>query len=271
MTASSDRARLSASEARRLFRTGGYRGPTSGFAAGFCQANLLVLPAAAADEFERYCRLNPAPCPLIERLAPGDPVPRRAAPAADLRVDLPRYRRFDRAGWRDCLDLTGDWPNDAVAFLLGCSFTAEEALVRAGVPLRHVEEGRNVSMYRTTRATLPAGPFAGPLVVSMRPVPAERVPEVFALTEPYRAAHGAPVHHGDPAVLGVGDLSRPEWGDPVSVRPGEVPVFWACGVTSQVAVVGALASGAIPWAISHVPGHMFITDLPSSAARIDSP
>lgn len=258
----------SAAEVRRRCRSGTWRGPTSGLAVGHCQANVLIIPAAAADEFERFCRANPGPCPLIERLAPGDPVPRRSAPGADLRTDLPRYRRHDASGWRECFDLTGDWPNDAVGFLLGCSFTAEEALLGAGIPVRHLEEGRNVPMYRTDRDTVAAGPFGGPLVVSMRPVDRGRVAEAVELTAPYRAAHGAPVQWGDPARLGIADLSRPEWGDPVTVRSGEVPVFWACGVTSQVAVARALASGAVPWAISHAPGHMFVTDLPSSSAKL---
>lgn len=253
-------------EVRASIRAGDWTGPTSGLASGFCQANLLVLPLAVADQFERFCRLNPGPCPLIERLPPGDPAPARSAPGADLRTDLPRYRRHGPGGFEEALDLTAWWRDDAVAFLLGCSFTFEEALVRAGLPLRHQEEGRNVSMYRTSRPTAPAGPFEGPLVVSMRPIPEGRVAEAATVSAPYLSAHGAPVHHGDPAGLGIGDLGRPEWGDPVTIRAGEVPVFWACGVTSQVAVERALGSGAVPWAISHAPGHMFITDLPTSTA-----
>lgn len=262
-----ERSRWSPAEARDRIRSGGFRGPTSGLATGACQANLLVLPAAAADDFEAYCRANPAPCPLIERLAPGDPTPRGSAPAADLRTDLPAYRRYDRSGMTPLTDLWGGWPADAVSFLLGCSFTAEAGLLAAGIPVRHLQLGRNVAMYRTSVATTAAGPFAGPLVVSMRPIPAGRVADAIAATAPFRAAHGAPVHTGDPAALGIADLSRPDYGDPVPVEPGEVPVFWACGVTSQAAVLGALASGAIGWAISHEPGHMFITDLPLAAAR----
>ena len=251
---------------RALIRAGEWTGPTTGLAPGYCQANLLVLPEAVADDFERFCQANPGPCPLMERLAPGNPTPVHSAPDADLRTDLPRYRRYDRIGFVEATDMTAWWRDDAVAFLMGCSFTFEEALIRAGLRLRHQEEGRNVSMYRTTRLTTPAGPFEGPLVVSMRPFPASEVAKVVALTAPFQLAHGAPVHCGDPAELGISDLARPEWGDAVTVRPGEVPVFWACGVTSQVAVEEALRTGACSWAVSHAPGHMFITDLPTGTA-----
>ena len=252
---------------RAAIRGGEWTGPTTGLAAGYCQANLLVLPAAVADDFEHFCALNPGPCPLIERLAPGASAPARSAPRADLRTDLPRYRRHGAGRFEESTDATGWWRDDAVAFLMGCSFTFEEALVGAGLPLRHQDEGRNVSMYRTGRPTAAAGPFQGPLVVSMRPFPEARVAEVVDLTAPYRSAHGAPVHCGDAADLGIADLARPEWGDPVTIRAGEVPVFWACGVTSQVAVERALETGACSWALSHAPGHMFITDLPVSTAR----
>lgn len=251
---------------RARFRSRELTGPTSGLAPGYCQANLLVIPAAVADRFEEFCRLNVAPCPLIERLPTGDPVPHASAAAADVRTDLPRYHRRDAHGHREALDMTSWWQDTATGFLLGCSFTFEAALSCVGLPLRHLEENRNVPMYRTNRATVPAGPFAGPLVVSMRPIPRARVADAIALSAPFRSAHGAPVHHGDPSALGIGDIGRPDWGDPVSIGEDEVPVFWACGVTSQVAVEGALEAGAIPWAVSHAPGHMFITDLPTEAA-----
>jgi uncharacterized protein YcsI (UPF0317 family) len=251
---------------RTRFRNRELTGPTSGLAPGYCQANLLVIPAGVADAFEEFCRLNVAPCPLIERLATGDPVPHASAAAADIRTDLPRYRRHDADDIEDALDMTAWWREDAVGFLLGCSFTFEEALSRAGLPLRHQAEGRNVPMYRTNRATVAAGPFSGPLVVSMRPMPRARMADVIALSAPFRSAHGAPVHHGDPSALGVRDIGRPDWGDPVTIGEDEVPAFWACGVTSQVAVEGALRDGTLAWAVSHAPGHMFITDLPTGAA-----
>jgi len=253
---------LSPQDARLRFREGALAGPTTGFAPGYLQANLVILPAVAADAFEDYCARNPRPCPLLERLAPGDPEPRHTAPGADIRRDLPRYRRYLRGGaLEEITEISSLWTEDAVGFLLGCSFSFEEALARAGLKPRHQEQGRNVSMYRTNRVTAPAGPFAGPLVVSMRPMPADRVGEVYDITARFVLAHGAPVYHGDPAGLGIADLDRPEWGEACTIHSGEVPVFWACGVTSQVAVTHALEQGAISWAIGHAPGHMFITDL----------
>ena len=255
---------------RDLCRTGAHTGPTAGYAAGFCQANLVVVPAQVADQFERYCRENPRPCPLIERTETGDPEPRRSAPGADLRTDLPRYRYFRAAGViSEITDIVELWSDDAVGFLLGCSFTFEEAMTRAGFVPRHVEQGTNVPMYRTNRPTVPADPFRAPLVVSMRPVAPASVDEVVSITAPFVQAHGAPVHRGDPAGLGIADLGRPDFGDSVSMRADEVPLFWACGVTSQLAVLQAVDRGVVPWAISHAPGHMFITDLPASAARFE--
>lgn len=251
-------ATLSGAGARALIRAGGWRRPTAALAAGWVQANLVVLPAAEAGAFLRFCRLNPRPCPLLDVTAPGSPEPARIAPGADLRVDLPRYRIYRRGQLADETDsLLSLWRRDFVAFLLGCSFTFDAALQRAGVPVRHLDQGCNVPMYRTNRATAPAGPFHGPLVVSMRPVPEQRVEEVAALTGALPLAHGAPVHAGDPAALGIGDLGRPDYGDAVRIDAGEVPVFWACGVTPQAA---AQAAG-IDLMLTHAPGHMFISDL----------
>ncbi|MCW8141443.1 MAG: putative hydro-lyase [Planctomycetota bacterium] len=249
-------------EARRLFREGRWRGPTAGIAMRHVQANLVVLPADLADAFEAYCRKNPQPCPLLERLPRGFPRTRVLAAGADLRRDLPRYRIHEgrQAAWRDVDDLTAPWEPDDVAFLLGCSFSLEQALVAAGLPVRHVEEGRNVPMYLTRRETVAVPPFGGRLVVSMRPLPADLVPRAVEATAAYRFCHGAPVHAGDPAALGIRDLARPEWGDAVTIRPGEVPVFWACGVTSQVALQDALRRGDLDRALTHAPGHMFVGD-----------
>jgi uncharacterized protein YcsI (UPF0317 family) len=188
----------------------------------------------------------------------GAPEAAHVAPGSDLRTDLPRYRVYRRgelAGEAD--DLTALWRDDFVAFLLGCSFTFEAALARAGVPLRHQQCGCNVPMYRTDRACVPAGPFAGPLVVSMRPIPAELVSRAVQVTARYPRAHGAPVHIGDPAQLGIRDLAAPDYGDPVPLAAGEVPVFWACGVTPQAVAVAA----KIDLMLTHAPGHMFVTDL----------
>lgn len=248
-------------EVREACRRGLWRAPTAGLAPGYLQANLVVLPLSLAFDFMRFCQRNPGPCPLIEVLDPGDPEPRLSAPGADVRTDLPRYRVYrDGALTGEADHILDLWRDDAVAFLLGCSFSFDAALAAAGIPVRHVELGVNVPMYRTRVECVPAGPFRGPLVVSMRPVPAGLVPRAVEVTARLPHAHGAPVHVGAPEALGIADLGRPDWGAPVPVLPGEVPVFWACGVTPQAA---ALASG-VPLMIAHAPGHMFVTDLPAA-------
>jgi uncharacterized protein YcsI (UPF0317 family) len=247
-------------EAQRLraeIRGGRLTGPTAGLTHGVAQANLVVLPADAAVDFHRFCLANPKPCPLLEVTGPGDPVPHLLAPTADLRTDLPRYRVFRNGELaEERTDIKDLWREDLVAFLIGCSFTFERALLDAGVPVRHLELSRNVPMYRTTRMVVPAGRFQGPLVVSMRPIPVSLVSTAIAVTEAYPHMHGAPVHVGDPTALGIQDLSAPDYGDAVPIEEGEVPVFWACGVTPQAV---ALAS-KVPLMITHSPGHMFITD-----------
>jgi uncharacterized protein YcsI (UPF0317 family) len=222
------------------------------------QANLVVLPAALAADFERFCELNPRSCPLLDVTAPGSSEPTRVAPGADLRVDVPRYRVYRDGALADEVDdLLGQWREDLVGFLLGCSFTFEAAMERAGIPMRHLEIGATVPMYRTNRQVVPAGPFRGPLVVTMRPIPAHLVDLAIAVTARYSRAHGAPVHVGDPADLGIADLDRPDWATAVPLQPGDVPVFWACGVTPQVAV----AEAGVELMLTHAPAHMFVTDL----------
>ena len=254
---------LAPAAARARFRAG-VRAPTAGWAAGYAQANLIVLPQDVAGEFALFARRNPGPCPVLATTQPGHPVT-QLAPGADLRTDLPAYR-FWKHG--QCVaepsDITGYWRDDLVAFLTGCSFTFERALLAAGVPVRHLEQGTNVPMFVTGRPCQPAGRFAGPLVVSMRPVPAGLVDTAAAVTARYPAAHGAPVHAGDPGVLGITDLSRPDFGDPVTFQAGDVPVFWACGVTPQA----ALAAARLPFAITHAPGHMLITDVADTDLRL---
>jgi len=243
--------------AREQIRSGAWCGPTSSLAPGFVQANLVVLPSALADAFERFCRANAPALPLIERTAVGDPVPRRTTPTADLRVDLPLYCVYEDGRLvSEPLDLIGRWDDDSVGFLIGCSFTFDSLLTAAGVRLRHRERGGNIPMYVTRRIARPVGLFGGPIVVSMRPVPAADIDRVIHLTAPLRLAHGAPLHVGDPRALGVEDLTRPDYGDPVPVGPGEIPVFWGCGVTAQAVAVAA----RVPRMITHAPGHMFITD-----------
>jgi len=250
-------------DARMLFRAG-LRVPTAGWAPGHVQANLVAVPRNLAFHLVRFAERNPRPCPLLETTEPGT-ANSVLAPGADLRTDVPAYRV-----WRDgeCLvettDVTRYWRDDLVTLLIGCSFTFEQALLRAGVPIRHLEQGRNVPMFRTNVQCSPAGPLAGPMVVSMRPVPAPLVETAIQVTSRYPAAHGAPVHVGDPTALGIADLSRPDFGDPVTTADDDVPVFWACGVTAQAVVMASRPA----FAIFHAPGHMFVTDVPDKTYEI---
>lgn len=262
---SSAKATMTPADVRLACRSGQIDEPTSGYATAYAQANLVVLPREQAEDFRRFCERNPKPCPLLDVTAPGSPEPVNVAPGADLRTDLPKYQVY-RHG--ELVETRGDvrdlWRDDLVAFLLGCSYTFEGPLLAAGVPVRHQAAGRNVPMYRTNRACEPAGPFAGPLVVSCRPIPSELVERAVEVTGRYPAVHGAPVHVGDPAALGIADFQRPEWGDPPVVEEGDVPVFWACGVTPQA----ALMASRPPFAITHAPGHMFITDVADQVYRL---
>ncbi len=252
---------LELEEYRLRVREGLETGVTAGVAPGRVQANLVILKGDLAFDFLRFCQRNPKPCPVLDVTDPGDPVPRLVAPEADLRTDLPRYRIYERGELVDeVTDVRHLWTKDMVAFLLGCSFTFERALLEAGIPVRHQECGCNVPMYRSNIQCVPAGAFRGPMVVSMRPIPASQVARAVQVTSRFPAAHGAPVHVGDPVAIGIEDLARPEYGDAVEVREGEVPVFWACGVTPQAVA----ASARPPLMITHSPGHMFITDLRDS-------
>ena len=249
---------LTPAEIRHKIRGGDWRVPTSGLAPGFAQTNLVVVPRDLAYDFLVFCQRNPKSCPLVDVTDAGSPEPAYAAPGADLRVDLPKYRVY-RRGVLDAedLDIRRHWRPDLVAFLLGCSFTFEHAMRQAGLPVRHMDDGRNASMYVTSIACRPAGVFRGPTVVSMRPLPSAAVPRAVLVTGRYTRAHGAPLHVGDPAAIGIRDLTHPEFGDPPRIEAGEVPVFWACGVTPQ-----AVAQAAkVDLMITHAPGHMFITDL----------
>jgi uncharacterized protein YcsI (UPF0317 family) len=244
--------------ARAWIRSGRWREPTAPLAPGYLQANLVILPRVWADDFRLFCRRNPKPCPLLDVTEFGRAQPDPALAAdADLRTDLPRYRIYrDGRLAAEVNDLTELWQPDFVSFLLGCSFTFEAALVAAGIPVRHLERDSNVPMYRTDIPCRPAGSFAGPLVVSMRPIPESLVPRAVAITARFPDAHGAPVHVGDPSAIGIAALGCPDYGDPVPIHPGDIPVFWACGVTAQ----SVAQSGRIPYMITHAPGYMFVTD-----------
>jgi len=246
-------------ELRGLIRKGQLNASTTaGLAPGYVQANLVVLPKAQAFDFLLFCQRNPKPCPLIEVVEPGATEPAITAPDADVRTDIPRYRvHRDGVLTKEVEDIREEWRDDLVTFLLGCSFTFESALISAGISLRHIDEGKNVSMYITNIATVPAGQFSGPTVVSMRPIPREKVVKAVQVTSRFPSAHGAPLHIGDPEAIGVRDLSRPDYGSATTIKEGEVPVFWACGVTSQAVAMQSKP----PLMITHAPGHMLITDM----------
>ncbi len=249
---------LSPRDLRRLMRSGEWRTPTAGLAPGFAQANLVVVPRETAYDFLLFCQRNPKPCPLIDVTDPGSAEPAYAAPGADLRTDLPKYRIYRHGKVEEeVTEITRHWRPDFVAFLLGCSFTFEGAMQRAGLPVRHIEDGRNASMYITSMACRPAGALHGPVVVSMRPVPREGVPRAVLVTGRYPRAHGAPLHVGDPGAIGIRDLAHPDFGDASRIEPGEVPLFWACGVTPQAVA----RTAKVDLMITHAPGHMFVTDL----------
>ena len=242
---------------RELIRNGKWTTPTSGAASGFLQANLVMLPAEAAFHFLLFCVRNPKPCPILDVLEPGQVEP-IIAPGADLRTDLPRYKVFENGEFRaEVEDVSDHFRDDMVSFLLGCSFSFENAMLAAGLPIRNMEENKNVSMYTTNRECIPAGPFAARLVVTMRPMTPAQAVRAVQVTTRFHLTHGAPVHLGDPAEIGISNLDQPDFGDPVSIHPGEIPVFWACGVTSQLAATSAPLSRVI----THAPGHMFVSDL----------
>ena len=251
--------KLDTPETIRLeIRKGRWNKPTSGLAPGYAQANLVILDRRYAFDFLLFCQRNPRPCPVLEVLEPGQIEPRRTAPGADIRKDLPLYRIWEKGKLnQEVKDIAPFFQADLVTFLLGCSFSFEEALVGAGIPVRNIEENKNVSMYITNRKCDPAGPFSAPLVVSMRPIRDEWVPRAVQITARYASVHGAPIFLGNEKKLGIRDLGKPDFGDPVTIRKGETPVFWACGVTSALAALSAKPE----MVITHAPGHMFITDM----------
>ena len=248
---------LPSHQARLDYRTGkGWS--TAGVANGFVQGNLAIIPEQYAGAFHRFCQLNPKPCPIIGMSDPGNPFIPALGADLDIRTDVPRYRV-----WRDGemveepTDLLAHWLDDLVTFVLGCSFSFEEALMADGLPIRHIERGCRVPMYRTNIACTPSGPFAGPMVVSMRPFKPAQAIRAVQITTRFPAVHGAPVHLGHPEQIGIVDITKPDYGDPVPVAADEIPVFWACGVTPQAVISAA----RLPFAITHAPGLMLITDL----------
>jgi uncharacterized protein YcsI (UPF0317 family) len=251
---------MSGPEARRLFRSARYRDHTAGFSFGLVQGNIVILPAAEASDFARFCLANPAACPVVGVSEVGDPTLPLLGVDIDIRTDVPAYRvyRQGRDGG-EVTDISDLWRDDMVTFVLGCSFSFEQALSEAGYELDHIVRDRTVAMYRTRRNNVAAGPFGDYLVVSMRPIPETAAQAITDITRAFPYAHGAPVHIGDPAVLGIKDLDSPDWGQSATFRPGDVPAFWACGVTPQSAIMAA----GLELCITHSPGRMLITDLPA--------
>jgi uncharacterized protein YcsI (UPF0317 family) len=249
-------------QVRLAIRAGKHRGNTAGLAPGHVQGNVCILPREYADDFRLFCERNPKPCPLLAMSNPGDPKLATLGDDVDIRTDVPRYRVFRNGSQaEDVNDLRDLWRDDLVTFVLGCSFSFEQALMEGGLRLRYVDEGKNVPMYRTNVDTVPAGRFRGKLVVSMRPFkPAEAI-RAIEITARYPRVHGSPVHLGRPDLIGIGDLSKPWAGDPTEVRADELPVFWACGITPQSVVLDAKPT----LCITHAPGHMLVTDLENAA------
>jgi len=249
---------LSPRELRRLIRNNQWDKPTAGLAPGYAQANLVILPFEYAFDFLLFCQRNPKPCPLLEVLEPGDYHTHFLAPRSDIRTDIPKYVIY-RKGTLEAMvnDITDLWQKDLVTFLIGCSFSFEEALIKASIPMRHIEEKKNVPMYVTNIECRPAGIFHGPMVVSMRPLPQDKIVDAIVITSRFRAVHGAPVHIGNPEAIGIHRINKPDFGDKVTIKKGEVPVFWACGVTPQAVVMKAKPH----LCITHAPGHMFISDI----------
>jgi len=252
---------MTPTELRALSAAGRFDKPTAGYCPGYVQANLAAFPQEYAEDFTLFCKLNPKPCPLLEVIGPDSTFSELLAPGADLRDVIPRYQI-----WRDgmCtetvdslhdIDITG-----FVFFLLGCSFSFEEALIDAGISLRHIDEGKNVAMYRTDIILEPVGPFEGQMVVSMRPIASEKVQLAVEITGKYPGVHGAPIHIGNPGSIGIRQIDKPDYGECVQLTAGETPVFWACGVTPQ----NVVRKARLPFAISHAPGYMFVSDIKNS-------
>lgn len=259
---------LTAAEARRHFRAGAYHGHTAGIAPGMLQGNIVILPAEQALDFSRFCQRNPQPCPLIGVTDTGDPMMRTLGDDIDIRSDVPLYRVYENGELVDEIsDITNRWRDDFVAFAIGCSFSFEDALIESGIPLRHIDENKTVGMFVTNLETTPAGPFSGGMVVSMRPLAVADAIRASAICSRFPQAHGAPVHIGDPAAIGIKDITAPDWGDPSEFRAGEVPVFWACGVTPQ----NVVRSARPPICITHAPGRMLVTDVPAWATDSKKP
>lgn len=262
MSTHKELADLDVGALRRLIRQGGYTRHTAGLAAGRLQCNLAILPEDFARDFIRFCELNPKPCPIVAIGRPGDPSLPDLGAGIDIRTDVPKYRLFRHgvlAG--EVTDIADLWRSDFVTIALGCSFTFENALMAEGISVKHIDLDQTVPMYRSNIGLTAVGRFGGEMVVTMRPIPEDRVEDAWKISARYPQAHGAPIAKGDPSTIGIADLTRPDWGDPVDVGPGEIPVYWACGVTPQ----NVLMKAEIPFCITHAPGHMLVADVAEDA------
>ena len=252
----------SVADVRASIRSGAYSGQTSGLARGKLQCNLAILPERYALDFLRFCQRNPKPCPLVGVSDTGNPMLPTLGHDIDIRTDVPKYRVFrDGVLSDEVTDISALWQEDLVTVALGCSFTFENALMRNGIPVRHIEQGRNVPMFSSNIPLVSAGPFSGKMVVTMRPIAEAKVDQAKDISARYPQAHGAPIATGSPGTLGIRDLSKPDWGEAVEVYEGEVPVYWACGVTPQ----NVLLNAKLPICITHSPGHMLLSDVAEDA------
>lgn len=248
---------MAPSQVRSLIRQGKIDFPTAGMCRGYAQANLVILPPEYAADFEEFTAKNPFPCPVLE-IIKGTPETHDMGEGGNICTDIPRYRIYENGVFtKEITDASQYWKEGYVGFLIGCSFSFEEALIREGIEVRHIAQGRNVPMFKTSIQTVPVGPFSGPMVCSMRPMTPENAKKAYEITEKMPNVHGTPVQMGDPEAIGVTDIMNPDYGEAVDIYPGEIPVFWPCGVTPQAAVENAKP----PIVITHAPGHMFITDI----------
>lgn len=266
MSASALKSPLTPLQLRQQIRRNQFTANTSGQAPGFVQANLAIMPKQYAADFLQFCHFNPKPCPLLAMSAtPGAVDMPQLAADLDIRTNIPKYKVFKQGQLiEEVSDINAYWQDDFVSFLIGCSFSFEESLIADGLEIRNITEQVNVPMYRTNIACEPAGIFSGGMVVSMRPMkPADAI-RAIQICSRFPQVHGAPVHFGDPAAIGINDITKPDFGDAVTIKPGEVPVFWACGVTPQVAI----ANAKLDICITHSPGYMLVTDLPNSKLSV---
>lgn len=251
-------------EVRKLIREGKITTPTSGMCAGYAQANLAIMPRDIAYDFLLFTQRNPKPCPILEVTDVGERMLRFAAKDCDIATDFPKYRIYEKGVLTgEYTDVSSFWRKDLVSFLIGCSFSFESELIEAGIEMRHNTMGCNVPMYITNIETIPAGMFHGPMTVSMRPIPYEQVVRAVTVSATMPRVHGAPIHIGDPSVIGIQDINAPDFGDAVTIKPGEVPVFWPCGVTPQSVLMNVKPD----FVITHAPGHMLITDIKNTELK----